>query len=119
MEDIWFDEIVVIEGGVEDSFDWMDDFIHNSIRVELEAGFEEFLREYYDIEIRFNEGDTLEFKYIEESRVLKSFELSDLYKDSMLEFGRGDIPVEIKGTECESEYLVYYQLKHEYSVICL
>jgi hypothetical protein len=119
MEAIWYEEAVVIEGGVDDSFEMMDDLIHKSIRGELEAGFKEFLREYYNIEIIFNYGDTLEFKYIEDGVVLKSVELCELYKDSMLEFGQGNIPVEIEGTECESEYLVYYQLKHEYSVVCL
>ena len=118
MEAIWCEEMVVIEGGVDNSFEWMDDLIHNSIRGELEESFKEFLREYYDIEVRFNDGDTLEYEYIEEGRVLRSLDLSDLYQHSMLEFGRGDIPENIKGTECDAEYLVYYQLRHEWSVMC-
>lgn len=119
MEAIWCEEMVVIEGGVNNSFEWMDDIIHNSIRGELEESFKEFLREYYDIEVRFNDGDTLEYEYIEEGRVLRSLDLSELYQHSMMEFGRGDIPEEIEGTECEAEYLVYYQLRHEWSVVCL
>ena len=113
MEEMWF------EGDVEriaSSFESIDEMIHSIIKEDLEESFNKFLMEYYGIMVGF-ESDTIRFESITTLEVLMSSDLKKIYAESTEEFGFGIIPEEIIGTECEDEYRVYYQLKHEWLCI--
>lgn len=110
MELMWF------EGDAEtfeSSFESIDEMIHEMIKEELEESFNKFLMEYYGIMVGF-ESETIRFESITTLEVLMSSDLKKIYTESIEEFGVGEIPDEIIGTECEDEYRVYYQLKHEW-----
>ena len=113
MEAIW------IEGGVEElideSFEWVDDMMHEMIKVDMSDQFEYFLWEYYGLMIDFGISDTLQYIELEELKPIMREDLETILKSSIEEFGEGEKPEGIEGSECELEYLVYYQLKHECS----
>ena len=110
MEEIWFDgDIETFESSIKS----IDEMIHSIIKEELGESFNKFLMEYYGIMVDF-ESDTIRFEDIITLEVLLSSDLKKIYAESIEEFGVGKIPEDIIGTECEDEYRVYYQLKHEW-----
>lgn len=108
---MWFEGDVTNE--FDSSFESIEDLIHESIIEELDESFVRFLIEYYGIIIGF-ENETIRFEYTTDFRVLLSADLNRIYADSIREFGSGYIPEVVNGTECEDEYRLYYQLKHEF-----
>lgn len=111
MEAIW------IEGGVEElideSFEWVDEMMHERIKVDMSEQFERFLWEYYGLMVDFGISDTLQYVELETCKPLMREDLEQILLSSKEEFGEGEIPEGIEGSECELEYLVYYQLKRE------
>ena len=81
--------------------------IHEMIKDELGDSFNKFLMEYYGIMVGF-ESDTIRFESITTLEVLMSSDLKKIYAESIEEFGVGEIPEEIIGTECESKTALHH-----------